>query len=443
MPDGTHPQCPKGRTPSPLTLSRSLRAALLVTLVCVGAESRAEASDWPEWRGARRDGVSTETALLRQWPRPGPRLLWSAAGAGAGYSSPAIAGGRIYVTGLSGSQEKLSVFDLNGRLVWERIFGRAWTKSFPESRSTPTVRDGAVYVTSGMGEVVCLAASDGRVRWSVDAATQFGARPGPWGTAESPLIVGDKVIYTPGGSKTTVVALDRQSGKTVWTSPSLDDQGGYVSPIVIDVAGRQQIVAMTGNYVLGVDPREGRIEWRVRFGDIAVTEDGGDITTNTPLHWNGRIFVTSGYNHAGVMVQLAPDGRRAEVAWVAPALDNHHGHVVRVGDHLYGSNWLNNHQGHWVCLDWQSGRTAYETEWATKGSIIAADGMLYAYDERNGHLALVKATPQGFQPVSTFRVTQGDGPHWAHPAISDGRLYVRHGDALLAYDIKATAAAAR
>jgi outer membrane protein assembly factor BamB len=316
-------------------------------------------------------------------------------------------------------------------------------KSFPDARSTPTVVGDRAYVISGMGEIACVETTSGHVVWSVDGMSAFGGRPGPWGTAESPLVIGDKLIYTPGGSKTAVVALDRRSGRTIWQTKSLDDQGGYVSPIAIDVAGRTQVVALTGNYVLGVDAASGTIDWRVRFGDIGVTEDGGDITTNTPIHRAARIFITSGYNHAGVQLRLTPDGRGAAIEWVQPALDNHHGHVVLVGDHLYGSNWINNNKGNWVALDWQSGKPAYEAQWQTKGPVIAAEGMLYCYDERQGNLALVRATPSGFDISSSFRVSAGDGPHWAHPAISDGRLYVRHGDALLAYDIKAGQRAAR
>jgi outer membrane protein assembly factor BamB len=302
---------------------------------------------------------------------------------------------------------------------------------------------GRVYVISGAGEIACLDVAGGEILWSRDVKQEHEGRPGPWGTAESPLIVGDKLIYTPGGSKTSVVALDRNTGQTVWTTKSLDDQSGYVSPLAIEVAGRIQIVAMTGNYVLGVDAETGAVDWQVRFGDISVTEAGGDITTNTPVHRDGRVFVTSGYNHAGVMVRLAEDGKGAQVEWVQPVLDTHHGHVVLVDGHLYGSNWVNNKRGRWVCLDWQTGEPAYEAPWMTKGAIIAADGMLYCYDERRGHLALVKATPEGFQVVSSFRIELGDGPHWAHPAISDGVLYVRHGDILMAYDIRATTTAHR
>jgi outer membrane protein assembly factor BamB len=184
-----------------------------------------DAAEWPQWRGARRDGSSTETGLLRTWPQAGPTLLWSAAGAGPGYSLPAVAGGRVYVTGRVGEQEKLSAFTLDGRPLWERAYGKAWMRSFSDARSTPTVVGDLVYVISGMGEVACLEAGSGRIRWSIDALMQFAGRPGPWGSAESPLIVDDKLIYTPAGPMTTVVALDRHSAKTVWTGPTLDHQG--------------------------------------------------------------------------------------------------------------------------------------------------------------------------------------------------------------------------
>ncbi len=399
----------------------------------------AESADWPQWRGVDRSGVSQETGLLKQWPEEGPELLWSVEAVGKGFSSPSIANGMLYITGILGKKEMLSAYDLDGNLKWQKTYGKAWKKSFPEARTTPTVDGDAVYVISGMGEVVCLDAASGDIRWYVDAFKKFEGKQGSWGTAESPLVVDDKVIYTPCGPQTTVVALDKRTGETVWASESLGDQSGYTSPIWIERGGKKFIVTVTGTYILGIDVQDGTIAWNVNYKQIPPPKGGKDINPVTPLYHEGRIYVTSGYDHVGVMLELSEDGANASVLWYDSTLDCHHGGVVRVDGYIYGANWLNNKNGNWVCLDWETGEVKYEEKWHTKGSIIAADGMLYCYEEKKGNVALVTASPEKFNVVSTFRITQGKGPHWAHPVISDGRLYIRHGDALMAYDIMGTA----
>jgi len=136
------------------------------------------------------------------------------------------------------------------------------------------------------------------------------------------------------------------------------------------------------------------------------------------------------------MFKLAEDASAVSLAWIDTVLDCHHGGVVLVDDYIYGSNWINNGTGNWCCIDWKTGKKMYEEFWNSKGSIVAADGMLYIYDEKKGNVGLVKANPQKFELASSFKVTQGKGPHWAHPVINKGVLYVRHGEFVMAYEIK-------
>ena len=395
-----------------------------------------QAMDWPQWSGPNRDGISSETGLLKEWPQEGPELLRTFTAIGKGFSSPTIAKGVLYVTGMVANIEILSAFDLEGNLRWKKEYGKAYTKSYSDARTSPTVDGDSIYVISGTGEVVCFDAAGG-VEWSVQALERFEGKQGSWGTAESALIVDDKVIYTPGGEKTTVVALDKNTGETVWATESLGGKSAYVSPILIEKGGKKQIVAVTGNHILGVSPEDGDIVWQIKYRDIPPPDGGKDINPNSPIYHDGRIFVTSGYNHVGVMLELSEDATNASVLWWNSDLDTHHGGVVLVDGYLYGSNWLSNKDGNWVCVDWDTGETKYEKEWHNKGSIITAEGMLYCYEEKGGTLALVKATPEDFAIVSFFTITQGQGQHWAHPVISDGVLYMRHGDVLMAYDIKA------
>jgi outer membrane protein assembly factor BamB len=232
------------------------------------------------------------------------------------------------------------------------------------------------------------------------------------------------------------VALDKETGETIWMSESLNDQSGYVSPILVERGGKKLIVTVTGNHIIGVDANDGSIVWKVNFADFR-TGKGNDINIASPLYHDGRIYVTSGYDDTDVALDLSEDGGSAEIAWKDSGLDVHHGGVVLIDGHIYGANWINNRKGNWLCIDWDTGDLMYEKNWYNKGSLIYAEGMLYCFEEERGNLALVEATPEDFKVVSSFRIEQGGGPHWAHPSISDGRLYIRHGDVLMVYDIAA------
>ena len=415
------------------------RLALIITLCLFGTVSfvNVEAADYPQWRGPDRDGVLKETGLLKEWPDGGPELLWSAQDLGKGFSSPSIANGVIYVTGMVDKVESLSALDIDGNLKWTKEYGKAYTESYPDARTTPTIDGDSVYVISGSGEVVCFDAASGDIKWSVAAFDKFEGKHGSWGTAESPLVVDNKVIYTPCGEKTTVVALDKETGETIWASESINDQSGYVSPLLIERGGLRLIITVTGDYIIGVNVESGKIEWQVNYRELPPPDGGNDINIPTPLYHDGRIFVTSGYNHTGIMLDLSADGTEATVAWMNQDLDTHHGGVVLVDGYIYGANWLNNRKGNWVCVDWDSGETMYEKEWLCKGSIISAEGMLYCYEEKGGTLGLVKVSPEDFTVVSSFKIEQGKAQHWAHPVINDGILYMRHGNVLMAYNIKA------
>jgi len=394
-----------------------------------------QADDVLQFRGPERMGRYHETGLLKQWPVGGPKLLYQITGLGDGYSSPAISNGIIYITGVMKRLEYLYALDHDGNINWKTEYGHA-ARSYSGSRSTPTVTDDSIYLTSGTGEVVCFNKADGSIKWSVNATKKFQGDYGRWQVAESILLVDGKVIFTPGGSMTTMVALDAQTGETVWMSDSVGGSMGYASPILVKRGDKKLIITITDKYMIGVNADNGTLEWKVDYSVYAKNAVYKGINAPSPIYHNGRVFFTSGYNQIPVMLSISEDGSDAEVAWVNNDLDNHHGNVVLVDGYLYGSNWLNNQNGNWLCVDWKTGKTIYETKWHTKGSIIYAEGMLYCYEEKNGNVALVKATPEKFDIVSTFQIKEGDGPYWAHPVISNHKLYIRHGDILNIYDIK-------
>ena len=395
-----------------------------------------------QWRGPERNGIYPDTALLTSWPEEGPIKIWSVEGVGKGNSSVAITDDAIFVSGMRDSTDYLIKLTKRGEILWEVPFGRSWQNSFPETRTTPTIEEDRIYVMSGMGDMACIDAADGSVNWSFDAGNQFNAAWGIWGICESPLIVDDKVIYTPAGTETTMVALNKLTGETIWASKSISDTSGYVSPLLIERGGKKIIVTVLANNLIGVDASNGNILWKHNYYETdsdsckAVWINSPKINTNTPLYQDGKLYITSGYNHVGAMFAISEDGSKIELLWTDHTLDTHHGGVVLVDGYIYGANWINNRSGNWCCINWETGKPTYETEWHNKGSIIYADGMLYCYEEKNGNLALVKADPSKYEIAGSFQITEGKGPHWSHPVISDGILYVRHGEVLMAYNIK-------
>lgn len=392
------------------------------------------AQNFSQWRGIDRTGVySEEKNLLKEWPEKGPDLLWFHDSIPNGYSSVSIANNTIYLTGLVDTMDVVLALDMNGKELWQTAFGRAWDGSYQNSRGTPTIKKNKIYVSSGRGDIACLNAKNGKIIWSVRASEEYGGTFGRWGLAESLLIDENKVIFTPGGNQTTMIALDKKTGKLVWKSESLKDCPSYTSPLMVHKDGKKIIVNVTQKYIIGVQPKNGKILWKFDFGQYAERRNN---QINTPLYHDGGLYVTSGYNHASVKLNLADDLSSVTLGWVDSVLDIHHGGAVKVGDYIYGSNWEHNRMGKWVCLDWNTGKVIYETEWKNKGSIISADGMLYCSEEKTGYIALVKMNPNEFKVISSFKIPKGTGPYWAHPVINKGVLYVRHGTALMAYDIK-------
>jgi outer membrane protein assembly factor BamB len=357
---------------------------------------------------------------------------------GRGFSMPVVDNGTVYVTGSKEAMDYLTKVGPEGNTQWSVPFGSSWSKSFPDARSSPTIAGNRVVAISGGGVVACLDAESGNMLWSVDGFDKFEGRCGQWGIAESPLVVDGKVIYTPGGVLTTMVALDLESGETLWTTESLKDTSAYVAPILVEHGNKKMIIGITARYVFGVDAEDGTFLWTYRYYDLNTPLFhvwAPVINCMTPVYRNGRVYITSGYNHGGVMLELNEAGTDVSVVWNDTLLDNHHGGVVVLNDRIYGSNWIDNSNGNWCCIDWETGQTRYEKEWQTKGSIITADNRLYCYEEKRGFLALVDPNPEDFSIISKFRIREGSGPHWAHPAISDGKLIVRHGDVLMLYDI--------
>ncbi len=387
--------------------------------------------DWPQFRGPNRDGVSMETDLLARWPDEGPSRLWTAGGLGHGFPTASIAGGRIYTAGDADGQTLITALNRQGETLWQAPNGPGWVGSrpgHPGARGVPTIEGDQLFHLSPFGHLIALDAASGQPQWQKNILEAFDSENIQWAMAASVLVDDSRVIVVPGGPNTTVVALDRHDGHLVWKSPPTGDLAGYGSPVIVEHDGLRMVVTMTSKAVIGVRAADGKLLWRFEH------ETPWDENIFTPLHHQGQIFISTQFTGSVMLgLQVAGDTCTVEEIWRTKDLDNHHGGVVRLGDYLYGSGRGNRER--WACLDWHTGETQYLERGVGKGSVVAAEGMLYTLSER-GQMGLVPATPEGHEVVSQFRLpSRGKGPVFAHPVVSGGRLYLRHGEYLYCYDI--------
>jgi len=414
-------------------LSFRFGAGVVFVLMLVMARTVTVDAQITQWRGPQRDGKYPDTGLLKEWPSGGPSLILKKEGLGKGNSTPVLYNGMIYVSGKKDSLDVVTKLDQQGNILWETVYGHSWTQSFPESRSTPTIEDGRLYIMGGLGTVVCIDTGSGEIIWKVNTHEEYQGEFHRWGMAESLLLTPNTVMSSPVGKRTALVALDKKDGSTVWETESLGGVRSYASPLLINHYGREMILAISSKDLIAVYPEGGDLIWSIDIEKL--TTDGRRVNTNTPLYHDGSVFVSSGYDDTNLMFTLSPDGEEVHLEWKDTILDNHHGGIVFVDGYLYGSNWLNNGNGNWVCQEWKTGKVMYEEHWHNKGSIIYADGRLYIYDEKRGNVGLVEPTPEEFRVISSFRIKGGSGPHWAHMSIYDKKLFIRHGEVLFVYDI--------
>ena len=430
--------------------TRVLVAFVAICLAAAGMVScngavRATDGEVHGWRGPNRDGIYPATGLLREWPVGGPEMVLKITGIGGGYAwtQPIIVGDRIFITGNDANNENeiFFAFTKSGEKLFSTVYGSAFSRSHPGARSTPTIVGDRAFVISGGGEVVAINTNNGEILWTVDG-NNFGRRFGAWGTVESPLVFDNKVIFSPGGDQTAMMAINATNGEIIWKSPSLDEASNFASPILIEHNGIRQIVAIAQRSIFGVNPENGEIMWACT--DWGIPSRGtAKIAPNSPIFRNGRLFISNGYDLESYMWQMNDDLTGITLLWQNIELDTHHGGQVVVNDVIFGSNWFNNNEGYWVAVDWNTGETLWEEPWyggKSKGSIIAADGMLIIYDDRRGYVGLVRPSRERLDVVSEFRITYGDGPHWAHPVVHDGILYIRRGTVLMGFQIAGTAA---
>ena len=423
---------------------------VILVMASVGLADEKALGDWPQWRGPNRDGVSTETGLLKSWPEGGPKLLWEITGLGTGYSSVSISGGRLYTMGdrpIKGEKEQsekaqcLIAYDLaTQKELWAVKVGPPHDDG---PRCTPTVDDGLVYAIGTSGDIVAVEAGTGVLRWQKNLQKDFSGKNPGWKYSESPLIDGEKLLCTPGGRDAVMVALNKKSGELIWKCSMPDigsngkDEAGYSSIVISEAGGVRQYVQLTNKGLIGAAAKDGRFLWG--YNRIA----NGTANISTPVVYGEYVFCSTAYGTGSALLKLVgTDGnvKADEIYFIDSSIfQSHHGGFVRVGDYLYGGH--GHGQGKPTCIEIKSGKVTWQEDQPGGGSAAAAyaDGHLY-FRYENDVVVLIEANPAKYILKSTFKLPERkgtSGPGWPHPVICGGRLYLRHSDVLFCYDIKA------
>lgn len=402
-----------------------------IALLLLAAAATASAADSPQFRGPTRDGIFQDTGLLKAWPEGGPPLSWTADGIGKGYASATVVGDTIYLPGmLDDKNGYVFAIGLDGKEKWRALYGpESENAQAPGTRGTIAADGDRLYVDSGLGALYCLSSADGKTLWSVDLKKEFQGQATMWDLSESPLVDGNLVFATPGGPAATVVALDKMTGKTVWTCNASSEPPSYCSAAIFQREGRKLLTTMTADSVIGIDPKDGTLLWQfpkvTKFGIHAVT----------PAIEGNMLYYTAGYGSGGGALELSPDGSKITPKWTDTNLDCQHHGIILLDGHIYGTGQDNNKL---FCLELATGKVAWETSEVTQGSIAYADGMLYIYEgARKGIVNLVKADPTKFERTGTLTIPPGRDKHWAHPVIAAGHLFIRFNGNLYAYKLTA------
>jgi outer membrane protein assembly factor BamB len=415
-----------------------VRSLSSVAACLVAFSLPAVAADWPQWRGPDRTDISRETGLLKTWPQGGPKLLWTYTDAGSGYSGPAVVGNHLFIAGTDDRSDLVLALDTRtGNKLWSTPIGPRFSHGRGSGpRGSPTVDGELLFALGGQGDLACVEGATGKQRWQVNLKRELGGQMmSGWGYSESPLVDGDKVVCTPGGSQGTLAALDKKTGKVLWRSKELTDPAGYSSIVVAEIGGIRQYVQMTGKGVAGVAADDGRLLWRYPKTAYRIA------VVPTPIVHDNFVFVSAGYGAGCDLLKLTADGKafRVEPVYTNKNMVNHHGGVVLVGKYLYG---YSDGKG-WVCMEFKTGKIAWqERRKLDKGSLTYADGHLYCYGEGQGTVVLVKASPEGWKEDGRFtipresKIREPQGKIWTHPVVANGRLYLRDQELIFCYEVK-------
>ena len=433
-----------------------IRLFLHALTIITFSSSMLLSADWLAFRGVDGNGTSPDIGLLKQWQQGGPKLLWQVEFIGTGYSGVVISGDRIYTSGTVGDLAMVFCLDKEGKEIWKKDNGPAAhtasstyprARTYAGTRSTPTISGNFVYDASALGEVTCYDAKTGEKIWSKNFLKDDDAPMPVWCFGHSVVVEGENVICPVGGAKTIAVALNKRTGEPVWEASPVNMQGfvnqergnppgnvavAYTTPYLFEFDGVRIVAVMSEATVEGLDPKTGKTLFTIPW-----TNDR-NVNCTMPIYDHGHLFLTTGYGGEGSkLFKLAKnaDGTITPTAvWSEPRLNNHHGGVVLVGDHVYGTA----HNGSWCSINFMTGEVGYLSRAAGKGSVHCADGLLYGLTENDRTVLLIKPDPKEFVLLSSFELpNEAEGNSWAHPVVLDGRMYLRHAQYLYCYDVKA------
>jgi outer membrane protein assembly factor BamB len=411
---------------------RTIRLCLVLSLVLA---SLAAAADWPQWRGPSRDGISQEKGLLKEWPKEGPKLVWQVKDLGSGYSTPAVVGQRLYVISNRGMDDErvqcLSTAD--GKEMWSTRIGNVGKNDgpqYPGSRSTPTTDGQLLFALGSDGDLVCLETASGKESWRKNLRSDFGGQPGKWAYAESPLVDGDVLVCTPGGKNATILALNKMTGETIWTTQVPEGEpAAYASVIAVEGGGIKQYVQFLEKGLVGVDAKSGKLLWRYEK-----TAQGSPANIPTPVAGGSFVYSSTGRGGGGLVKLTAKgDAVAAEQVYYVAQLPTSIGGSVLLDGLLYGTN----NKG-LMCVDFATGDVKWQEEEIGAGAVCYVDGRLYFHGE-NGEVALVEATGEEYREKGRFappnQPDRGRAKAWTYPVVANGKLYIRDLGMLWCYDV--------
>jgi outer membrane protein assembly factor BamB len=433
------------------------RLLLSLVLTCSGFTLFASAEDWPQWRGPERNGISSEKGLLQQWPAEGPRLVWEQHDLGTGYSTPAIADGRVFLISNKGLDDEFvqALSTKDGKQIWSTQLGKVGNPdqkpSYPGARSTPTVDGNVLYALSSDGDLACVSVGDGKINWKKNLRTDFGGEPGVWAYSESPLVDGDALVVTPGGDEATMLKLHKKDGSVIWkghhepkkadaeadksAKKKKENTAGYASIVIFNAAGKKQYIQFMGDGLVGVDAATGNFLWLYSH-----TSQGSPANIPTPVCADDCVYSSAGYTGGGlVKLSSEGDGVKVDEVYFDKKLPRAIGGAVLVDGNLYGTS-----KEMTQCVDFKTGDVKWSKEHGVApASILYADNRLYMHGEEQGDVMLLEASPTAYKEVGHF--TPPDvpadraGKAWAYPVIANGRLYIHDWGKLWCYDLKAGA----
>jgi outer membrane protein assembly factor BamB len=418
---------------------RGSRAAQVVAVLLFIAPLSLRADDWPQWRGHGRQAIWNETGLIDRFPETGLTVTWRVP-VHSGYSGPAVAGGRVFVTDgrrTSGSkmvERVLALDEQSGTIFWSR----EWEANYSGLEMTPTVDEDLVYVLGAMGNLLALNVKDGSIAWQKNFVDDFAATIPSWGATGAPLVDGDRLITLVGGEPDAkVIAFNKRTGAELWRALSSDWEPGYAQPIIVEAGGARQLMIWHPTAISSLDPATGRVLWEVPF-----QVDLG-MTVPTLVQSGSHLLATTFYNGAR-MLKLDEHKPGATLLWRGDSFAPHSiisTPIVR-GEYIYGMS-----QGQLQCWELATGKQVWRTRDLIPGrttpfatAFFVRNGDRYFINTERGDLVIAQLSPQGYQEISRTHLIEPTHPyarepqgtvHWSHPAYANRHVIVRNDKEIL------------